>query len=59
MISEVTGGKTFRAKSESSVKTIYRELGSSSVERHSTREVSSGSSAGPLCCCWHRSQLSN
>jgi Ca-activated chloride channel homolog len=41
MISEVTGGKTFRAKSASSVKTIYRELGSSIVERHSTREVSS------------------
>ncbi len=41
MISEVTGGKTFRAKSASSVKTIYRQLGSSIVERHSTREVTS------------------
>jgi Ca-activated chloride channel homolog len=41
MIASVTGGKTFRAKSESSVKGIYRQLGSSIVERHSTREVSS------------------
>jgi Ca-activated chloride channel homolog len=41
MISEATGGKTFRAKSASNVKTIYRQLGSSIVERHSTREVTS------------------
>jgi Ca-activated chloride channel family protein len=41
MIANVTGGKTFRAKSESSVKSIYRELGSSIVQRHSSREVSS------------------
>jgi Ca-activated chloride channel family protein len=41
MVARVTDGKAYRAKSASSVKTIYRELGSSIVERHTTREISS------------------
>lgn len=41
MIAKVTGGKTYQAKSESSIKSIYRQLGSSIVDRRSTREVSS------------------
>ncbi len=41
MIARVTEGKAFRAKSASSVSAIYRQLGSSIVQRHSTREVSS------------------
>jgi len=41
MIARVTDGKTYRAKSASSVKSIYRQLGSSVIERHTTREISS------------------
>ena len=41
MIARVTDGKTYRAKSASSVKTVYKELGSSIIERHTTREISS------------------
>ena len=41
MIARVTDGKAYRAKSASSVKTVYKDLGSSIVQRHTTREVSS------------------
>jgi Ca-activated chloride channel homolog len=41
MIARVTDGKAYRAKSASSVKTVYKELGSSIIERHTTREISS------------------
>jgi Ca-activated chloride channel homolog len=41
MIARVTDGKAYRAKSASSVKTVYNELGSSIISRHTTREISS------------------
>ena len=41
MVARVTDGRAYRAKSASSVKTVYKELGSSIVERHTTREISS------------------
>ena len=41
MVARVTDGKAYRAKSASSVKTVYKELGSSIVERQTTREISS------------------
>jgi Ca-activated chloride channel family protein len=40
-IARRTGGKAFRAESASRVDAVYRQLGSSIVRRHSTREVSS------------------
>ena len=57
-IAQVTDGKTYRAKSASSINSIYRQLGSSIVHRHSTREVSSWFVGGPPCSCsarWARS----
>jgi Ca-activated chloride channel family protein len=40
-ISRETGGKTYRAESAQKVNNVYKELGSSIVSRHATREVSS------------------
>jgi Ca-activated chloride channel family protein len=40
-ISRETGGKTYRAESAQKVADVYKELGSSVVTRHATREVSS------------------
>jgi Ca-activated chloride channel family protein len=40
-ISRETGGKTYRAESAQKVNDVYKELGSSIVSRHATREVSS------------------
>ncbi len=40
-ISRETGGKTYRAESAQKVNDVYKELGSSVVSRHATREISS------------------
>ena len=40
-ISRETGGKTYRAESAQKVSDVYKELGSSIVSRHVTREISS------------------
>jgi Ca-activated chloride channel homolog len=40
-ISRETGGKTYRAESAQKVNNIYKQLGSSVISRHVTREVSS------------------
>jgi len=40
-ISHETGGKTYRAESAQKVNEVYKELGSSIVSRHATREISS------------------
>jgi Ca-activated chloride channel family protein len=40
-ISAETGGKTYRAASAQKVNTVYKQLGSSIVTRHATREISS------------------
>ncbi|HEX6762620.1 MAG TPA: VWA domain-containing protein [Gaiellaceae bacterium] len=41
MIARVTGGQSYQARSASKVSAVYKELGSSIIKRHSTREVSS------------------
>jgi Ca-activated chloride channel family protein len=40
-IARETGGKTYRAESAEKVSSVYKELGSSIVSRHATREISS------------------
>jgi Ca-activated chloride channel family protein len=40
-ISRETGGKTYRAESAQKVNDVYKELGSSIISRHATREISS------------------
>ncbi len=40
-ISRETGGKTYRAESAQKVNDVYKQLGSSIVSRHATREISS------------------
>jgi Ca-activated chloride channel homolog len=40
-IARETGGKTYRAESAEKVSSVYKELGSSVVSRHATREISS------------------
>jgi Ca-activated chloride channel family protein len=41
MIARVTEGRAYQAKSASRVSAVYKELGSSIIKKHSTREVSS------------------
>jgi Ca-activated chloride channel family protein len=40
-IAQETGGKTYRAESARKVNDVYKQLGSSIVSRHATREISS------------------
>jgi Ca-activated chloride channel family protein len=40
-IAQETGGKTYRAESARKVNEVYKQLGSSIVSRHATREISS------------------
>jgi Ca-activated chloride channel homolog len=40
-ISRETGGKTYRAESAQKVSDVYKQLGSSIISRHATREISS------------------
>jgi Ca-activated chloride channel family protein len=40
-IARETGGKTYRAESAKKVSAVYKELGSSIITRHATREISS------------------